>query len=126
MMFSNVDHLQVYMESQPRRTSSRLPTNHCESLKTSITLKSILHKTYFSFHFMFFTPGFHNKWIVDRNTDYFLHTFLFQFIRLAYISWEMSLQQGMKYIKQSTHTKSVTPKSTRINNCISVIALIEN
>jgi hypothetical protein len=99
IMFSEIDHLHAYRESQPRRTLSRLPTNNCESLKASVTLKSIVHKTYFSIHFMFFTPGFHNKRIIDRNANYFLHALLFQFIRLAYISWEVSLQQGKKHMK---------------------------
>jgi hypothetical protein len=64
---------------------------------------------------MFFTPRFHNKRIIDRNTDYFLDAFLFQFICLVDISWEVSLQQGMECIKQDTHNKSVTPKSIRSN-----------
>jgi len=55
-------------------------------------------QTYFPFHFMFFTPGFHNKGIIDGNTDNFIHTFLFQLICLAYISWEVSLKQVIRHI----------------------------
>jgi hypothetical protein len=79
------------MENMYPIRKTRLATKYGENLRTSITMKSISIYTYLPFHFMFFTPSIHNEWIIDRNTDNFLHTILFQFICLAYISWEVSL-----------------------------------